>query len=241
MARYYQQIRDHINRQIDQGIWPLGYKLPREVDLCRQFDVSRSTVRRALSELVHSGHLKRIRGTGTFVTQPQIIDRTTLFLQSFGDELRSRGETPVTELLECRFIPAEDEEIICMLGVQKGQRVLKVKRLRYSMEHREKGVIVLATDYFPEYIGEYVQGGDLEKNSISRILLDNGIIRKRMVKQFAAIKINARDGRLLYARPDDLAMLVRSQTWDQKGALIEYSRTIYPMDRYEFKIWVETA
>ncbi len=102
-------------------------------------------------------------------------------------------------------------------------------------------MIALATDYFPRHIGEIVQGCDLEKMSLSRILQENGIIRKRMVKQFTATKINARDGRLLYSKPDDIAMLVRSQTWDQKGALIEYSRTMYPVDRYEFKVWVETA
>jgi len=241
MSRYYQQILDYVTQQIEQDTWPLGYKLPREIDLCKQFDVSRSTVRRALSELVQSGRLKRIKGTGTFVTQPQIIDKTTLFLQSFSDELRARGETPVTELLECRFLPAEEEEIIRMLGIERGETVLKTRRLRYSKEHQEKGVMVLSTDYFPKDVGEIVQRYDLEKISLTQILRENSLPRRRIEKRFSAQEIGLKDGRLLSAQPHDLALLVCSQAQDEKGRPIEYSKTVYPLDRYEFKIWIETA
>ena len=52
MAKRYQEIVDYIKEKIDSTAWPVGYKLPREVDLCTEFDVSRTTIRRALSVLV---------------------------------------------------------------------------------------------------------------------------------------------------------------------------------------------
>ena len=72
LAKRYQEIVDYIKEKIDSTAWPVGYKLPREVDLCTEFDVSRTTIRRALSVLVADGHLQRVKGTGTFVTQPKI-------------------------------------------------------------------------------------------------------------------------------------------------------------------------
>lgn len=239
MARYYQNILDYVRRQIDEGAWPIGYKLPREVDLCSQFDVSRNTVRRALSELVAEGCLKRIKGTGTFVTRPQLINKTTLFLQSFAEELRARGETPVTALLECRFIPVQEDEIIKMLGVSKGDTILKIRRLRYSLEHQEKGVMALSTVYFPKEIGEIVQRYDLENESLTQILNSNNIYRKRMEKRFTAMEIPPFEGRLLAAKPHDLVLLVDSQAWDKDGKPIEYSQVMYPLDRNEFKILIE--
>ena len=184
MHRYYQEIYDYVRRQINAGEWPLGYKLPREIDMCTQFDVSRNTVRRALDKLVQEGCLKRIKGTGTFVTRPQYINKTTLFLQSFAEELRDRGETPVTELVECRFILAEDEEVIRMLDLAKGDQILKLRRLRYSLEHQEKGAMALSTVYFPMEIGEVIQKYDLEKESLTQILYRNGIFRKKIENNF---------------------------------------------------------
>ena len=60
MAKRYQKIVDYIKEKIDSTAWPVGYKLPREVDLCTEFDVSRTTIRRALSVLVADGHLQRL-------------------------------------------------------------------------------------------------------------------------------------------------------------------------------------
>ena len=43
-----------------------GDKLPSESELCRKFDASRSSIRQAISDLVHEGWLKTQKGVGTF-------------------------------------------------------------------------------------------------------------------------------------------------------------------------------
>ena len=47
----YAQIKDHISRKIQEGIWRAGDRLPSENDLVTQFGMSRMTVNRALREL----------------------------------------------------------------------------------------------------------------------------------------------------------------------------------------------
>ncbi len=241
MAGYYQRIQDDVRRRIDTGDWLIGTRLPTETELCRLYDVSRNTVRRALSGLVKDGRLKRVKGTGTFVTRPQIIDRTTLFLQSFREELRAQGMTPVSELLEARFIPAESPDILRALDVPAGEMIFKLRRLSYSQEWQEKGVMKLTTDYFVREVGEAVQRFDLEKESLTHALTVTGFLPRRLEKRFSAMKIPVRECRLLAARPDDLALVVTTLAYNGQGRVFEYSKTLYPLDRYEFKIWIENG
>ena len=144
LAKRYQEIVDYIKEKIDSTAWPVGYKLPREVDLCTEFDVSRTTIRRALSVLVADGHLQRVKGTGTFVTQPKIIENTSIFIESFAEELRERGLSVVTEVLEFRPIAAEGS-VATHLQVAPGEQVVKLCRLRYAGGNFDKGPIVLTT------------------------------------------------------------------------------------------------
>ena len=63
----YQQVLEDLRAKIEDGTYPLGAKLPSEVELIKIYDVSRITVRRAVSELVSEGILVKEQGRGTFV------------------------------------------------------------------------------------------------------------------------------------------------------------------------------
>ncbi|WP_048307255.1 FadR/GntR family transcriptional regulator [Halomonas sp. PR-M31] len=62
-------IAEYLAEAIFSGRYRPGDFVPREVDLCDQFGVSRSTVRSALQLLVAVGLLKRISGQGTRVRE----------------------------------------------------------------------------------------------------------------------------------------------------------------------------
>src|SRR3990172_982513 len=66
---YYYQIAGVIERNISEGEFPQGSKLPNEPELARLFGVSRVTVRHALSILHAKGLLLRQQGRGTFVSE----------------------------------------------------------------------------------------------------------------------------------------------------------------------------
>ena len=64
----YYQLSEHIKDQIESGIIVCGDKLPSEVEMIRQYDVARMTVRDALARLVNMGYLAKEHGRGTFCT-----------------------------------------------------------------------------------------------------------------------------------------------------------------------------
>ena len=65
----YFQLKTMIQEKIENGIYPADSKIPSEQDLCEEFDISRPTVRQAISELTSSGHLYKLKGKGTFVSK----------------------------------------------------------------------------------------------------------------------------------------------------------------------------
>jgi GntR family transcriptional regulator of arabinose operon len=67
MIARYAQLISHFREQILDGSLPAGARLPTELDLAEEHQISRGTVRQAMSALVNEGLLERVRGRGTFV------------------------------------------------------------------------------------------------------------------------------------------------------------------------------
>ncbi len=68
MDAKYKGILDLLRSNILQGKWRTGSTIPTELELCEQFSVSRSTIRKALEMLTDEGYLARKAGKGTWVT-----------------------------------------------------------------------------------------------------------------------------------------------------------------------------
>jgi GntR family transcriptional regulator len=63
----YAQLKDLLIERIENGQYESGSKIPSELVLCRELDLSRPTVRQAVAELVSEGILVIVKGRGTFV------------------------------------------------------------------------------------------------------------------------------------------------------------------------------
>jgi GntR family transcriptional regulator of arabinose operon len=63
----YLQLKEIILKQIQTGHFKIGERLPSEVHLARQFQVSKMTARQAIQELENEGYVNRSQGKGTFV------------------------------------------------------------------------------------------------------------------------------------------------------------------------------
>lgn len=64
----YAQLRELIVERIQEGVYRQGERIPSEITLCQELDLSRPTVRQAIADLVSDGILEIQKGRGTFVS-----------------------------------------------------------------------------------------------------------------------------------------------------------------------------
>lgn len=69
---YYIQLKDQIRKQITQGAWLTGTKLPTERQFAEELGVSRNTISQAYKELESEGVLSSTQGRGTFVADSSL-------------------------------------------------------------------------------------------------------------------------------------------------------------------------
>lgn len=108
---------------------PPGSPVPPERTLAGDFDISRTTVRQALQELVIEGRLERIQGRGTFVAKPKVAH--SLRPASYSADMRAQGVEPASRLLGVDEVPA-DGDLAELLDIPRGNRVLRIERLRLA-------------------------------------------------------------------------------------------------------------
>lgn len=67
-----QQVFAFLQKNIENGTWPVGSKIPSENELTKMMDVSRSSVRTAIQQCIALNILESQHGRGTFVKNSDV-------------------------------------------------------------------------------------------------------------------------------------------------------------------------
>lgn len=84
-APLYQQLEDILRDKISSGSLSPGDMLPTELDLAKLYEVSRTTARQAVLNLVQEGLVYRVSGQGTFVQRRRPKLRVVVLICPFRD------------------------------------------------------------------------------------------------------------------------------------------------------------
>ena len=124
------QIYSQLKQRIESGEYPVGQLLPSENTLIGEFDCSRNTVRRAISELVRDGYVQTRQGWGVCnIFQP--IEHSTYtmgMIESFRETARRTGQTGITRVVAFDTCMA-DEAIAAQTGFPVGEELFALQRI----------------------------------------------------------------------------------------------------------------
>ncbi|MBV8937390.1 MAG: GntR family transcriptional regulator [Alphaproteobacteria bacterium] len=138
--------------------------MPPEDGLVERFKVSRTTVRKAIQNLVERGLVEVRRGKGTFVTQPKITQELTE-LTGFVEDMQALGRRPTARLLDKRIVAA-NEAVAHHLALTPGMLVVRLRRVRLV-----DGVAMSFDEtYLPRELGEKVAENDLRAEPVFALL-----------------------------------------------------------------------
>lgn len=126
----YKQIENDILDKISTCFYKKNDMIPTELELARNYNVSRVTVRRATDNLVAKGLLYRTPGVGTFVTGNTATQKIAV-LRSFTEEMKELGLTPSTKV-NSSTVKEATPAIANILGIAENDMVYYIERYRYG-------------------------------------------------------------------------------------------------------------
>lgn len=224
----YFQVASQIEKAIDTGSLPVGSRLDNEVDLATRLGLSRPTMRQAIGSLVDKGLVVRKRGAGTQVVFNRV--KRPLELTSLYDDLARIDQRPSTRVLRDEIEPAS-AEIARLLGIQEGDEVLRLERVRSA---RGEPIARMGNHLPAELIRPTSE--ELEEHGLYQLLRNAGI-RLHAAHQTIGARSAAREDSELLDEPEGAPLLTMQRTtYDQAGRIIEYASHVYRASRYTFDL-----
>jgi GntR family transcriptional regulator len=161
----YIQIESIIRNRILNGHLKPGEKLPREEDMMSQFDVSRITVRKALSDLELEALIVRNPAKGTFVAkdipnvEKFVINRT---LKNILDDAR-RYRAKVLLIKDIRVAEARNPgDIREFFDLTDDDQICVIKRVRFLKDVP----VCFLENYLPVEIGRVLTRTELSQSML---------------------------------------------------------------------------
>ena len=224
----YHQLMQRISDDIDKGTYPIGSRIPPEHELEETYQVSRVTVRRALSELTAEGLLERKQGKGTFVSAPR-ISQDLKSIHSFHDSCRQNGVRPTTRVIHVMEVPADSADI-ADLSVREGDRVVETLRVRSA----DGEPVVLEKNHFSMGYA-YLENENLN-GSLYNVLRDYGVEPRQATHDISLSYATEAQAKLLNVAPGSPLMRLREVVYDQRGRVLHNSVQLIRGDRFVFRI-----
>lgn len=229
---YYIQVKDALRACIDRGDWPPGTQLPGEPELCRAFEVSRTVIRQALTEMEYEGLIIRKKGKGTFVAEPKISESLVQKLTGFYQDMVERGHVPLTRVLKQHVVPAS-AKVARRLDIAPETPVIEIERLRYV----ENEPITLTITYLPYALCPQVAEADLTNQSLYAFLENHcGLLIVRGHRTLEAVAAREHEARLLEVERGAPLILLNSVSYLEDGTPLEYYHALHRGDRSRFEV-----
>ena len=145
----HSQIKLELETQLKDGRWKAGDLFPTDKQLMEQYNVSSTTVRRAIYELVKDGWLVRRSGKGTFVRKDMVEDLNRL--TGFFEEMEAKGIKASAQVLKTEIITIDDDLLqeMPLLAEFKTSKVYLIRKIQKANgEH-----ITFNNNFWPVEIG----------------------------------------------------------------------------------------
>ena len=225
----YEHVESVLAASIADGSLPPETQLPAEERLIEQFKVSRTTVRKAIQNLIERGLVEVRRGRGTFVTQPKITQELTE-LTGFVEDMQTLGRHATARLLDKRIVAA-DEAVAHHLALAPGTLVVRLRRVRLA-----DGVAVSFDEtYLPRDIGEKVAGSDLDAEPVFSLLenrYDTPLVEAEYKLEATAADLDA--AMALQVPTGSPIFLIERTSYTTENRPVDYERLHYRGDLIRF-------
>lgn len=228
----YREIADQIKDEIASGKWSIGQKLAPEQALASQYEVSRFTIREAMSLLQENGLISRQRRLGTVVIATHPEEQMVQKLGSM-DELLQYA--PQTRLKPLRTAMVEaDVALAQMLPCSVGTHWARIETIRIEAKRSP----VCWTDiYVPAEFSEISERIGKTATPAFRMMEETyGLFATDINAELLAGSLSQRKAEALEVVPGSPALIIVRRYRDRNGRLFEVSVSEHPAGRFSYSV-----
>jgi GntR family transcriptional regulator len=224
----YYQLKNKLKDKIESGEFVPDQPIPSERELSENLNISRMTVRQALSQLVSEGFLYRERGRGTFVSKTKFEQRN---IMSFSDIVKKKGLTPKTKILHFKKIEAS-EDIKDILQLKTHELIYDIKRLRLANDVP----IGIEEVFIPEKFCPNLEKYDLTASLYKLIREEYSYAISHVDNTIEACKPSKEEKVLLNLHGSTPVLKVSGINYTQSEWMLFFERSIYRSDEYTYSV-----
>jgi GntR family transcriptional regulator len=229
----YHQVAGILRQRIDDGIYPVGGRLLSEDELAAEFEVSRATIRQAIGQLVMERRVVRRQGRGTYVEEPDPSVLQQRYRGSLGELIRESHRARTRNLDVAHDVPLP-AAIVSALQLS-GSAGTVVRRTRVM----DNEPFAYTVTYLPPDLGKAVTPAGLRRKALMELLIDAGVVLSSATQairaQLADVEVCAQIDTELGAP----VLYVERIVHDAAGRPVEYVRSWYRGDRYEYSVTLD--
>jgi len=223
----YFQLKEQIKQNILKGEYSEGDLIPSEREFSDSYELSSTTIRRALNDLVQENFLERKAGKGTFVRRRR-VKRDLRKVLGFTKNMTEMGLAPATKVLSKKIVTpnAFARE---RLGLKKGDKVVRLERLRLA-----DGIpMMLETRYIRTDLCPGIEKEELS-SSLWRVFEEKfGLKPNRHSQGMKIATVAGQAASQLTLNDNSLVFLIKGVTYVRDNEPIECEESLYRSDKYE--------
>ncbi|MBS4538118.1 GntR family transcriptional regulator [Clostridium sp. D2Q-11] len=229
----YYQLYEIIVGKIESGDYKENDKIPSERELCEEYDISRSTVRQAMSELEKEGYIYKKHGKGIFVS-PQAFKQDLLKFYSFTEEMKKMGKEPSSEVIDFEIITCTEKlskKLNCPITIN----LYKFTRIRLA----DNEPMMLETSYLPVDRFPNLTRENLNNNAMYDIFRNKyDVTFSKAEERFKPVNTRRDEAKILEISSKIPSMMIERFTYEKED-IIEYTIGIARGDKFEYRVLLD--
>jgi len=229
-TRRWERIAATLREEIAAGQPAPGAQLPNEATLAERFGVNRHTLRQAVRQLVHEGHVRVIQGRGTFVRE-LVVDYALKRRTRMTENLSEAGERAQRELLGQALVAAGDWAAALHLARQDAVLLLHTRAV---VRGRPVG---LSTSAYPANRLGGMAEAFVRHGSVTRALAELGVADYIRARSTVSCRLPTAAEADALARPaSEPVLVVQYVNVDGEGRPVEAARTVFACDAVQLSV-----
>ena len=235
----YYQIQMDLKNRILRNEWNEKEHIPGEIELAKQYNVSRITLRQALAELEKDGLIYKVRGRGTFIDLKSVPIITELnYSVVSNDQLPQSGYKITAKILEQRLVTDLFPSVSQNLQLQKNDSAVYIKRL--FLIHEKP--IAICSSHISAKLVPGLEDTPLINGSISQTLAECYNLRSEHVDDYIeAVRATQSESHLLERSYGVPLIMLQGTSYLEDGIPLEYSRTYWSGDSVRFHLSLQNG